>query len=68
MIVFDELLDSSVDEHGIGRLMDIVQTKQQEDPMSKIFIISHRTELGDFDADYTYHVERTGGYSKVSIS
>ena len=66
IVIMDEILDSSVDGKGIDKLMDIIKTKQQEES-SKIFIISHRDEIGDeFDADNTYFVEKDG-YSKVTI-
>lgn len=66
IVIMDEILDSSVDGKGIDKLMEIIKTKQREES-SKIFIISHRDEIGDeFDADYTYFVEKDG-YSTVSI-
>ena len=66
IIVMDEILDSSVDGKGIDKLMGIIKNKQREES-SKIFIISHRDEIGDeFDADNTYFVEKDG-YSIVSI-
>ena len=62
----DEILDSSVDGKGIDKLMEIIKTKQHEEN-SKVFIISHRDEIGDeFDADNTYFVEKDG-YSTVTI-
>ncbi len=66
IVIMDEILDSSVDGKGIDKLMEIIKTKQHEEN-SKVFIISHRDEIGDeFDADYTYFVEKDG-YSTVSI-
>ena len=66
IVVMDEILDSSVDGKGIDKLMGIIKNKQREES-SKIFIISHRDEIGDeFDADNTYFVEKDG-YSIVSI-
>jgi len=68
MTVFDELLDSSVDRESIGKLMEIIETKQHDEVNSKIFIISHRPEIGDeFEADNEYSVEKIDGYSKVNI-
>jgi DNA repair exonuclease SbcCD ATPase subunit len=67
-LILDEILDSSVDSKGIGKLMEIVRAKQIEDN-SKIFIISHREELSDeFEADNIYYVEKNNGYSQVSIN
>jgi len=66
IVIMDEILDSSVDGKGIDKLMDIIKTKQHEEN-SKVFIISHRDEIGDeFDADHTYFVEKDG-YSTVTI-
>lgn len=66
IVIMDEILDSSVDGKGIDKLMGIIKNKQQEES-SKIFIISHRDEIGDeFDADHTYFVEKDG-YSTVTI-
>jgi len=62
---FDELLDSSVDSKSIIKLMEIIDVKQKDDPGSKIFIISHRKEIGEFNSDNTYFVEKKDGYSKI---
>jgi DNA repair exonuclease SbcCD ATPase subunit len=67
ILTMDEILDSSVDSKGIGKLMEIIRAKQIEDH-NKIFIISHREELADdFEADNIYFVEKENGYSKISI-
>jgi len=67
ILIMDEILDSSVDGRGIGKIMEIIRAKQIEDN-NKIFIISHREELSDdFEADCTYYVEKENGYSKVTI-
>ena len=67
LIVFDELLDSSIDDKGIQELFDIVKNKQKEDN-SKVFIISHRSELKDYDEiDREYYVTKKDGYSEVII-
>jgi len=67
VVVFDELLDSSVDSLSINKLMDIIVAKQRDDKNSKVFIISHRKEIGEFDVDHEYKVEKIGGYSKVEV-
>ena len=61
----DEILDSSVDGLGIDKLMDIIRTKQIDED-NKIFIISHRDEVGDINPDNTYYV-RKEGFSKIKI-
>jgi DNA repair exonuclease SbcCD ATPase subunit len=66
-LTFDELLDSSIDGVGIAQLFKIIRTRQRDDN-SKIFIISHRTELGNSDdIDNIYHVTKQNGYSQLEI-
>jgi len=66
LLIMDEILDSSVDNKGISKLMDIIKTKQAQEN-NKIFIISHREEIGEsVDADFTYYVEK-GRYSMVEV-
>jgi len=65
ILIMDEILDSSVDTAGIEKLMDIIRVKQDDDD-SRVFIISHRDEIGeDFVADNVYTVVKEGGYSRV---
>ena len=67
LLVFDELLDSSIDEKGIQELFDIVKNKQREDD-AKVFIISHRKELKNYDEiDNEYYIQKKDGYSEVII-
>ena len=66
LLVFDELLDSSIDSRGINELMKIVQTKQKEFG-GKIFIISHRDEIDGEMVDNQYKVIKENGYSKVYV-
>ena len=62
-----KLLDSSIDDKGIQELFDIVKNKQREDN-SKVFIISHRSELKNYDEiDQEYFVVKKNGYSEVII-
>jgi DNA repair exonuclease SbcCD ATPase subunit len=66
LLIMDEILDSSVDNKGISKLMEIIKTKQSQEN-NKIFIISHREEIGEsVDADFTYYVEK-GRYSVVEV-
>jgi energy-coupling factor transporter ATP-binding protein EcfA2 len=66
MLVFDELLDSSIDSRGINELMKIVRFKQKEFG-GKIFVISHRDEIDSNMVDHQYTVIKENGYSKVNI-
>lgn len=67
ILVFDELLDGSVDNHGIKHLMEIIAVKQKDED-NKTFVISHRSEVGDFDFDNVYYVEKeNNGFSTVRI-
>lgn len=65
ILIMDEILDSSVDGLGIDKLMDIIRTKQIDED-NKIFIISHRDEVGDINPDNTYYV-RKDGFSKIEV-
>lgn len=64
LLVFDELLDSSIDGRGINELMKIVKVKQKEFG-GKIFIITHRPEIDGELVDYEYKVVKENGFSKV---
>lgn len=64
ILIMDEILDSSVDTASIGKLMDIVKTKQAED-RTKVFIISHRQEIDE--VDNIYFIRKENGYSHVEI-
>ena len=67
ILSLDEILDSSVDGKGISKLMDIIKIKQSQEN-NKIFLISHRDEIGDsIDADFTYFVTKDKGFSGVKI-
>ena len=63
--ILDEILDSSIDSSSLATLLQMVTNKQIEDK-SKVYIISHREEVGDLDAVNTLLLEKIGGYSKIS--
>ena len=66
ILIMDEILDSSVDSRGIDKIMQIIRTKQS-DENNKIFIISHRDEIGaEFNADNIYFVTKDQ-YSTVEV-
>jgi DNA repair exonuclease SbcCD ATPase subunit len=66
LLIFDEVLDSSVDDSGIYDIINIIKKKQLEDD-SKVLIVSHRSEVGNLDEiiDYKYLIENDGSYSKI---
>jgi Fe-S cluster assembly ATPase SufC len=64
IIVFDEILDSSIDTTGLENLLKIIRSKQREDD-SKIFLITHRSEINDLDIDNSYTIKKIDGYSQV---
>ncbi len=66
MLITDELLDSSIDSYGLDRVMKIIKGKQLKDNL-KIYLVSHRKEVDDVDVDRTYLVEKTGGYSHITL-
>ena len=66
LLIFDELLDSSIDGQGIGEVLKIVRVKQKE-TNGKFFIISHRSEIDNELIDHNYHVIKENGYSRVEL-
>jgi len=64
ILIMDEVLDSSVDSTNISKILDIISNKQQADG-TKVFIISHRNEIGDIEFDNVYKVVKDNGYSKI---
>lgn len=68
IIVMDEILDSSVDNLGVSRLMDIIRVKQRQED-NKLFIISHRDEISeDLKAERVYFAKKEKGYTHIDIS
>ena len=66
LLIFDELLDSSIDAQGIVEVLKIVRVKQKE-ANGKHFIISHRSEIDNDLIDNRYHVIKDNGYSRIEI-
>jgi DNA repair exonuclease SbcCD ATPase subunit len=66
ILILDELLDSSVDSIGLSNILDIVKVRQKEDN-NKVFIITHRQEVNDLDVDNIYNVNKSDGFSYVSL-
>lgn len=64
VLFLDEILDSSIDSGGLSNILRIIKTKQDEDK-SKVFIITHRTEISDVDVDNTYIINKKDGFSIV---
>lgn len=67
ILVLDELLDSSIDSFGLEKTVDIVKLKQKEDNL-KVFVVSHREEIGMFEFDRAYNVEKENGFSSITVS
>lgn len=66
ILVLDELLDSSIDSHGIEKTFDIIKMKQREDNL-KVFIVSHREEVVDFGVDNIYKVTKENSFSTIEM-
>jgi len=64
VLLLDEILDSSIDSFGINNILRIIKTKQVEDK-SKVFIITHRTELSEIEVDHVYQVFKEDGFSRI---
>lgn len=62
ILILDELLDSSVDGTGLNNILGIIKRRQKDDD-SKVYLITHRSEISDIDADRTYLVEKRDGFS-----
>jgi len=62
IILYDELLDSSMDGSSIDQLVKIIRRRQLEDE-SKMYVISHRKEISEIEFDNTYLVEKNNGFS-----
>lgn len=63
-LIFDELLDSSIDSLGIEMLMNICKKICNENGY-KLFVVTHRQEVTGFDNIYS--VEKKEGYSTISF-
>jgi DNA repair exonuclease SbcCD ATPase subunit len=58
LMIFDELFDGSMDETGIGMVLDIFGTMKN----TNIFVISHRENIADkFDASIKF--EKKNGFT-----
>jgi energy-coupling factor transporter ATP-binding protein EcfA2 len=64
ILLLDEILDSSIDGGGLNNILNIIKTKQY-DENSKVFIITHRQEISDIDADNTYLITKKEGFSTI---
>lgn len=62
ILILDEILDSSIDDFGIEKLMEIVKYKQETDNI-KIFIISHKKEINEINFGNVYKVFKKNGFS-----
>jgi Fe-S cluster assembly ATPase SufC len=67
ILIYDELLDSSLDDDSLSVLLDIISRKQKEDD-NKVYIISHRNEISEIEAANTIRVVKEGGYSKCLMT
>ena len=64
ILLFDEILDGSIDSITIQKLLNIIRKKQKEDG-SKVFIVSHRKEINEIQFDNVYKIEFENGYSHL---
>jgi DNA repair exonuclease SbcCD ATPase subunit len=66
ILIYDEVLDSSVDGNSLSKIMEIIRNREKEDNLS-VFIISHRDDVSEIEPDNTYLVTKNKGYSKVEV-
>lgn len=64
LLILDEILDSSIDEFGIEKIMGLINYKQEKDG-TKIFIISHRKEINDMANGKIYKVVKKDNFSYI---
>ena len=65
ILLFDEILDSAIDSDGIDKILQIIRKKQKTDDL-KVFIISHRSEIGSIEFDKLYKAEMERGFSVIN--
>ena len=58
ILLLDEILDGAIDSLTISQISNIITKKQRKDN-SKIFIVTHRKEIGEIQFDNFYKVEMT---------
>jgi len=64
IIILDEILDTSIDDYGIERLMEIIKYKQEKDNL-KVYIISHRKEINEIDYGKILRVKIKDNFSYI---
>lgn len=64
ILILDEILDSSIDDFGIEKLLEIIRYKQEQDNI-KIFIISHRKEINDMISGKMYKIKKKDNFSYI---
>ena len=62
--IFDEMIDSSLDDIGVQYLMNIIKEKQKLTNNS-VFIITHRKELKDIEFDNKIEIIKENGFSRI---
>jgi len=65
LLLLDELLDTSVDKVGLDNLLKIIMQRQIDDG-SKVFIVTHRNDLGDLNGMKQYDITKEDGFSTIS--
>jgi DNA repair exonuclease SbcCD ATPase subunit len=63
IMVFDELIDGSLDEEGVGFVLDILLDKCKVDKRC-IYLITHRKEATKFATGEIIQIEKQNGISK----
>jgi len=67
ILIYDEVLDSSIDGSGLSKIMEIIRRKEMEDGL-KVFIISHNDNITETDEpDHIYRVIKKNGFSNMVI-
>jgi len=64
--IYDEMLDTSLDEQSLIPLVELIRVKQQDNDLS-VYIITHKSEIKELDFDNFINIEKNNGFSTIRI-
>ncbi len=62
--IYDEILDSSLDEQSLMPIINIIKIKQQNMDLC-VYVITHKNEINELDFDNYINIEKNNGFSKI---
>ncbi len=66
VLLLDEILDGSIDSNCLDRITSIIEENKRK-YNNKIYIISHRDNIKNINADNFYLIEKKNGFSNIKI-